>query len=105
MRAPDPFPTAIDLVRAENALHIEWEDGSRSTLSGATLRWACPCAECRGEMGVPGRLDRADDLPEDEMTLENAELIGQYALQIAFRSGHATGIYTFPTLRGLGEDR
>jgi DUF971 family protein len=28
-------------------------------------------------------------------------LVGQYAFQIAFESGHATGIYTFSYLRGL----
>jgi DUF971 family protein len=28
-------------------------------------------------------------------------LIGQYALQIAFQSGHATGLYTFSLLRRL----
>jgi DUF971 family protein len=33
-------------------------------------------------------------------------LVGQYALQIAFESGHATGLYTFSLLRGLGgQDR
>jgi DUF971 family protein len=30
-------------------------------------------------------------------------LIGQYALQIGFASGHATGIYTFRYLRNLAE--
>jgi DUF971 family protein len=55
-------------------------------------------------MGAPGRLDSAADLPEEELHLENAELIGQYALQIGFRSGHATGLYTFAALRRLGEE-
>ncbi len=103
MREPDPFPTSLHLDRAANVLEIEWEDGITSRLGGAELRWACPCAECRGEMGVPGRLDAVGDLPVDELSLDNAELIGQYAVQLAFRSGHATGIYTFPTLRKLGD--
>jgi DUF971 family protein len=103
VREPDPFPTALHLDRAANVLEIEWEDGATSRLGGADLRWACPCAECRGEMGVPGRLDSARDLPEDELSLDNAELIGQYAVQLAFRSGHATGIYTFTTLRKLSD--
>lgn len=101
MREPDPFPRSLHLDRTANVLEIDWEDGVHSRLDGATLRWACPCAECRGEMGVPGRLDSAADLPPDELALENAELIGQYAVQLAFRSGHATGIYTFPALRRL----
>jgi DUF971 family protein len=28
-------------------------------------------------------------------------LVGQYALQVAFESGHATGLYTFVLLRAL----
>lgn len=65
------------------------------------LRWACPCAECRGEAGAPGRLARMDSLPDDELAVADVALIGQYALQIAFASGHATGIYTFRYLRDL----
>ncbi len=88
-------------MRAENSLEIAWEDGSRSRFTGKQLRWACPCAECRGEAGVPGRLDHLDDLPEKELQLENVGLIGQYAFQVGFTSGHDTGIYTFRYLRGL----
>jgi DUF971 family protein len=32
-------------------------------------------------------------------------LVGQYGVQIAFQSGHATGIYTFRYLRSLGEEQ
>lgn len=99
-----PFPTAVDLIRAENVLEIAWEDGGRSRATGAQLRWACPCAECKGEMGLPGRLAQLDQLPEDELALDQVGLIGQYALQISFRSGHGTGIYTFSHLRNLGSD-
>ncbi len=87
--------------RAGNRLDIEWEDGTHTGYDGATLRWACPCAECRGEMGSPGRLDGLDSLPEPELRLKNVGLVGQYALGIEFESGHATGIYTFRLLRSL----
>jgi DUF971 family protein len=80
---------------------IEWEDGHRSAYSGDQLRWACPCAECRGEAGAPGRLSRVKSLDPEELRLQDVSLIGQYALQIAFKSGHATGLYTFSLLRGL----
>jgi DUF971 family protein len=83
-------------------MEITWEDGSRVTYSGEQLRWACPCAECRGEAGAPGRLSRLKSLSPEELTVKDVTLVGQYALQIAFESGHATGIYTFPYLRALG---
>ena len=82
-------------------MDVVWEDGHRSTYSGEQLRWACPCAECRGEAGAPGRLSRVKSLDPQELRLQDVSLIGQYALQIAFQSGHATGLYTFSLLRGL----
>jgi DUF971 family protein len=101
MKDLDPFPTAVDLSRAGNTLAITWEDGTSVRFGGEELRWACPCAACRGEAGIPGRLDTAPDLPDEELRLQDVSLVGQYALQIAFASGHGTGIYTFRYLRGL----
>jgi DUF971 family protein len=86
-------------VRADNRLEIAWEDGVQTRYTGAELRWA----ECRGEAGIPGRLDAVRDLADDELRLTDVGLIGQYALQIGFASGHATGIFTFRYLRSLGE--
>ena len=82
-------------------MDIVWEDGARTSSSGEQLRWACPCAECRGEAGAPGRLSRVTALNEDELRIRDVTLVGQYALQIAFESGHSTGIYTFGHLRRL----
>ncbi len=87
--------------RARQVMEIEWEDGQRTTYPAERLRWACPCAECRGEAGSPGRLARVKALSPDELRVKDVTLIGQYALQIAFESGHATGIYTFRLLRDL----
>ena len=97
-----PFPVSVDLIKAENVLQIAWDDQRQSRLGGDRLRWACPCAECRGEGGAPGRLDEARELADPELRLADVVLVGQYALQIAFQSGHATGIYTFRHLRSLG---
>ena len=72
--------------------------------SGEKLRWACPCAGCRGEMGVPGHLDHVGELGPEEKVLAEVVLVGQYAVQIGFASGHSTGIYTFRNLRSMGDD-
>jgi DUF971 family protein len=99
---PDPFPVNVDVDRTRQVVEITWEDGHHSSYSGEELRWACPCAECRGEAGSPGRLARLTTLSPDEVRIKDVTLVGQYAVQIAFESGHATGIYTFPHLRALG---
>ena len=70
---------------------------------GEKLRWACPCAECRGEMGAPGRLDHLGELGPQELILAEVVLVGQYAVQIGFASGHSTGIYTFRNLRSMAD--
>jgi DUF971 family protein len=82
-------------------MEITWEDGVRTSHTGERLRWACPCAECRGEAGRPGRLSRVTELGGDELKIADVKLVGQYAVQIAFESGHASGIYTYSYLRGL----
>jgi DUF971 family protein len=46
-------------------------------------------------------LSRVKSLDPEELRLQDVSLIGQYALQIAFQSGHATGLYTFSLLRAL----
>ena len=82
-------------------MEIAWEGGHHSTYTGERLRWACPCAECRGEAGAPGRLSRVQSLADEELRISDVTLVGQYALQIGFESGHNTGLYTFTYLRGL----
>ncbi len=82
-------------------MEITWEGGHHSTYAGERLRWACPCAECRGEAGAPGRLARVKTLPDEELRVRDVTLVGQYALQIGFESGHNTGLYTFTYLRSL----
>ncbi|HET9782259.1 MAG TPA: DUF971 domain-containing protein [Candidatus Dormibacteraeota bacterium] len=98
---PDPFPTNVDVDRTQQVMEITWEDGSKSTYTADQLRWACPCAECRGEAGMPGRLSRVKTLSDSELRIRDVTLVGQYALQIAFESGHASGIYSFSLLKHL----
>jgi len=84
-------------------MEITWEGGHHSAYTGERLRWACPCAECRGEAGAPGRLSRVRTLSDEELRIQDVTLVGQYALQIGFESGHNTGLYTFSYLRGLDQ--
>jgi DUF971 family protein len=92
----------VDLDRDSQLLSIAWEDGHRSGYAAGMLRWACPCAECRGEgYGTVGRLEKVTELPQADLELEAVTLVGRYALQLGFRSGHSTGIYTFRHLRAI----
>src|SRR5579872_4252884 len=94
-------PVAIEADRAADTLSIEWDDGHSSLYSLRDLRWACPCAVCRGEWGQPGRLDTVTSLPDEELRLVDVHAVGRYAIAPVWASGHDAGIYSFEYLRSL----
>ena len=92
-------PTRIHADRAAGTVELGWDDGHASTYDTLTLRWLCPCAFCRGEMGMPGWLDSAPTLTGEQTRLVTIHLIGNYALAPEWGDGHHTGYYTFDLLR------
>jgi DUF971 family protein len=92
-------PGRIHADRAARILEIDWADGHRTSYDFEALRWMCPCAFCRGEAGQPGWLDSDPTLTEDQVTLTDLALVGQYALAPTWADGHHTGYYTFSLLR------
>lgn len=100
----NPRPVELELVRGER-LDVLWEDGHRSTYPLALLRRACPCATCRSEreqqQASPLRILKSPGDPERMITVESAELVGNYAVRFVWRDGHDTGIYDFRALRDL----
>jgi DUF971 family protein len=89
---------------AARALLVEWADGAVHRIPFTTLRKACPCAECKGEMGRPGRFDLRPELGAREDELADIHLVGSYGLGARWADGHSTGIYVFEQLRRLGEE-
>ena len=94
-------PTAIVLQSARRVVEITWGDGHLSVFPFEQLRWACPCAHCRGEMGRAGVLATTTELTAAERQLIDLHLVGRYALQPRWADGHETGIYAFEDLRAI----
>ncbi len=92
-------PLRIDANRAAGTVAIGWADGHETTYDGPRLRWLCPCAFCRGEMGMPGWLDTNPTLTSEQTRLVDVALVGTYAIQPTWGDGHATGFHTFHLLR------
>ena len=92
-------PLSVVAEEASNKLIIEWSDERTTTYPIEWLRWQCPCATCRGEMGVPGRLDFVKTLSPEETTLVDVQPIGRYAIMPFWADGHHDGIYTYDWLR------
>jgi DUF971 family protein len=97
--APSTIPTGIHADRAAGTLAIVWADGHRTTFDATTLRWLCPCAYCRGEAGMPGWLDSAPTLTDEQTRLIDVQLVGSYAICPTWGDGHKTGYYSFALLR------
>lgn len=79
------------------ALRIEWDDGHETRYTARELRLLCPCAQCIEEMTGRALLDPAT-VPQD-LTQDDVQLVGNYALALRFSDGHHTGIYPFVMLR------
>lgn len=98
-------PTDIQPIGEE--LAIKWDDGSESFVSLQTLRRACPCAGCKGEVDIMGNLYKNPDqaLGPSAFQLRQVVSVGGYALQPVWGDGHNTGLYSFDYLRRVADAR
>jgi len=89
-------------VKDKRYLHISWDDDSQSLISLAVLRKNCPCATCREERehNPPGYIPLISEI---QTTLDNIKVIGNYAIQLFWKDGHSTGIYTYERLKSWQE--
>ena len=94
-----PSPISFLLDEENRKLILSWSDGHESSHDWESLRWACPCAWCAGEGGLPGMLQSKQSLSTEETTLINVEPVGRYGLTPVWEDGHKTGIYTYEKLR------
>jgi len=95
-------PLQIRAPRHARLMEIDWEDGETTLHPHRTLRGFCPCAVCQGHGGGIEWLSSAETLPDEALELVELKASGQYAVQLSWADGHATGIYTFTYLRELG---
>lgn len=93
-----PVPRDIKAHRDAHQLEIVWESGA-CRHSFHAVRCACSCAICVDEITGARLLDPAT-VPAD-ISIEQMQLVGAYALRITWSDGHATGLYTWEQLRGL----
>jgi DUF971 family protein len=86
---------------SNNILRISWGDGRACTYAAASLRRACPCAQCVNEW--TGERTLKPDAVSDEVEIADVSIVGRYALNFRWSDGHETGIYSFKYLRDLCE--
>lgn len=89
---------------ATDTLSIDWSDGRTTRYPIEWMRWQCPCALCRGEMGIPGRLASVKSLSPEETKLEDVQPVGRYGIMLFWADGHHDGIFTYDWLRANSHD-
>jgi DUF971 family protein len=96
-------PRHIDLKK-DKGLTIEWQDGTTSYYSIAYLRRMSPSADAR-ELREQIQKNPLTVLPASRssgpLVAVDAQLQGNYAIQITFSDGHATGLYSWRYLREI----
>jgi DUF971 family protein len=91
---------------------IIWADGHTSHYDFDFLRDHCPCALCDDERkkkaviastvsNKPAGLGAALPMFKPKPRARSAAAVGNYAVQIVFTDGHATGIFSFEYLREI----
>ena len=94
-------PVKIKVLDKKN-LYIQWDDNSESLIPLAVVRRNCPCATC-----VIERENKPTTyiplLSHVQMTLNNIEPVGTYAIQFFWQDGHDDGIYNYELLKKLAE--
>ena len=93
-------PTEIS-QESSARLRITWADGRACEYDAATLRRACPCAQCVDEW--TGERTLKPQAVSDEVQIGDVTIVGRYALNFRWSDGHETGIYSFQYLRDLCE--
>ena len=96
----DP-PTNVRALQAEQVLELTWPESRVDRLAYLVLRSECPCAACRNEWTGERMLD-PKSIPPD-LKLVGMENVGTYALQLSWNDGHSSGLFSWETLRTLGE--
>ena len=91
-------PVSITLHKKSRLLSVGFEDGKSFELSCEYLRVHSPSAEVMGH----GAGQEVLQTGKENVTIDDIEPVGHYAIKLYFSDGHNTGLYTWDYLYELG---
>jgi len=94
-------PTEIRYDRAAKVLHVSFEDGASFALTAELLRVESPSAEVQGHAPSQKQIVAG----RRHVGIIGIEQVGHYAVKLTFDDLHDSGLYTWETLRKIGEDQ
>ena len=94
-------PTEIRYDRAAKLLHVSFEDGVSFAITAELLRVESPSAEVQGHSPAQKQIIAG----RRHVGIIGIEPVGLYAVKLVFDDLHDSGIYTWETLRQMGEQQ
>ena len=92
-------PTQIKLHQKTRMLEVHFNNQTSYKLPCEYLRVFSPSAEVRAAK------NRGETIVgKEQVSIESIEPVGQYAIRLVFDDGHDSGIYSWKTLKSLGEN-
>ena len=92
------WPLKIKLLKKDRTLTVSFDDGSIFTYTAEYLRVESPSAEVQGHGASQKRIIGGCK----NVTIDQIESVGNYALRIHFDDQHSSGIYSWTYLHELG---
>ena len=99
-------PKQIKILEKSN-LFIKWFDDKETVIPIKYLRDECPCASCKGEIVLfkTYRPVKPSTNNPDQYKIQDIQPVGEYAIQITWKDGHNTGIFSWEYLLTLEKNQ
>ena len=95
-----------DLERAKEDCVMRFADGQSFRVEYLDIRLACPCAKCGPRQENEQRIiEFREEVMRLRLDKPKAELVGRYGLRFSWPSGCSSGIFSFPLLRSVCEEK
>ena len=98
--ATTPTPSEIKFHKKSKLLEIIFDDNTECMLSSEFLRVYSPSAEVQGHAPEQAVLQ----VGKENVSIDNIEPVGNYAIKIFFSDGHDTGLYSWQYLHMLAKN-
>lgn len=83
-------------------LALSFSDDMELFIGLPVLRRGCPCAGCQGEPDALGRIVKPlVEYTESSFQISEIVTVGSYAVQLFWKDGHSSGIYSYSYLTRL----
>lgn len=92
------FPTDIALHAKSRTLEISFDNGFHVVFPAEFLRVYSPSAEVRGHAPGEAKLQ----VGKQDVSILEANPVGNYALQLVFSDGHNSGVYSWDYFLDIG---